>query len=206
MIITKLQNQIRKPGKISVYIDEKFVFTLSQEDIQFFGMKENCEISEEKYSFILEKLIYIKAQDQALSYLSYKKRTAFEVKEKLKDLMVSEEVIEKILSFLEKYHYIDDLDYCISYIRECKKIRPRSVFVIKMELKKRGVTDEILEKALMKEVVDEESDCLKLAEKKAKGKMDWNQKEIQKIYAFLLRKGYSYGLIRDVLKKLTNLS
>ena len=117
MVVTAIEQQKNDKSKFSIFIDGEFAFGLYAEDVLYFKLKENEIIPQEKYDFIMENLIYIKAQDTALKFLSYKSRTQKEIELKLKEKNYSENVIEKLIAFLKKYDYINEEKYCRLYFK-----------------------------------------------------------------------------------------
>ena len=118
MIVTKIQQQKKDPSKYNIYIDGEYAFALVMADIAYFKLKEDFPIDEEKYKFIINETVYIKAQSRALDFLGYKMRTEKEVRRKLQDEGYIDDVIERVIEFMKKYGYIDDLKYAQSYIRQ----------------------------------------------------------------------------------------
>ena len=75
MIVTSIKQQKKDKERYNIFIDGEFAFGLIMEDILYFKIKEGYEISEEKYNYIKDTVLYIKAQDTALKFLVYKMRT-----------------------------------------------------------------------------------------------------------------------------------
>lgn len=201
MIVTDIVPQKKNSNRYSVYIDGEFAFGLVMQDILYFKLKENHEISEKTYTFIRDHLIYVKAQDVALNYIGYKMRTTAEVYHKLKSLEYSEDVIEKVQEFLEKYHYTDDLQYSKSYIKNRQRSNPRSCYALKFELRQKGVKDSVIEQALALEQPDEYEAVLRLLKKKVKSVENLDEKGKKRIFGFLQRRGYSYDIIKEALQE-----
>ena len=202
MVVTKIEQQKRDESKYNVFIEDKFVFSLIMQDVLFFKLKENCEISEETYTYIKDMVVYVKAQDKALKYLGYKKRTEKEIIKKLRKYEYDEEIIDKVLEFLRKYDYVNDCEYAESYIRQVNRLNPKGAMGIRHKLKEFGVSDENIEKALLNEEFEELDEVIKVLEKKIGDKRSLNLRENKKIQEFLLRRGFSYGIIKDAFKKL----
>ena len=166
-------------------------------------MKQGEEISQEKYDFIQNELIYIQAQDIALHYIAYKMRTEQEVRKKLFEKEYTEYIIERVIHFLIEYHYIDDMKYCKSYIKQRLQCNPKGVYVLKMELKQRGIKQSIIDKAIENSDVDELNDAIKLLQKKCLYLDDIDEKNKKRLFAFLQRRGYSYDIIKEAFAYVT---
>ncbi len=196
MTVTKIEQQKKDKSRYSVYVDGEFAFGLIMEDILYFRLKEGEEIPREKYEYIMDTTVYIKAQDTAVRYLGYKMRTRREVENKLREAQYPDGLIERVIDFLIKYDYINDELYCKKYIKETLKLRPKGIFLIKQELKARGVKEEIIDEALNEAEIDEEALAQRLLVKKYEDFAAMDKKELAKVYAFLQRKGFSYGVIK----------
>lgn len=204
MIVTEIKQQKRDPGKWNIYIDHVFAFALVAQDVRYFKLEAGKEISQETYDFIQRNLVYIKAQDMALRYLGYKMRTKAEVRHKLEEGDFSEETIEKVLEFLEKYGYCDDCAYARAFIQERLRLHPKGVYALKLELRQRGIDEKIVEEALADTDVNEVEDALRWIEKKTKGILPKEEKEKQRLFAFLQRKGYGWDVIKEAFSLFQN--
>lgn len=203
MIITAITQQKNNKDRYSVFIDDNFAFGLIMQDIVYFKLKQGEEISQEKYNFIQNELIYIQAQDIALHYIAYKMRTEQEVRKKLFEKEYTEYIIERVIHFLIEYHYIDDMKYCKSYIKQRLQCNPKGVYVLKMELKQRGIKQSIIDKAIENSDVDELNDAIKLLQKKCLYLDDIDEKNKKRLFAFLQRRGYSYDIIKEAFAYVT---
>ncbi len=204
MRVTNITQQKHHPERYSVFVDGKFAFGLIMQDILYFKLKEDGEISQETYDFIQDNLVYMKAQDKALHYLGYKMRTAWEIRKKLDEQEYSGEIVERVLDFLEKYDYVDDLGYCKSYIRERERLNPKGKFGLKMELRQKGVPDKIIEQALEESEVDELKGAVRLIYKKVRDLEHLDEKDKKRVCGFLQRRGYSCDIIKEAFQEAKN--
>ncbi len=203
MIITAITQQKNNKDRYSVFIDDNFAFGLIMQDIVYFKLKQGEEISQEKYNFIQNELIYIQAQDIALHYIAYKMRTEQEVRKKLFEKEYTEYIIERVIHFLIEYHYIDDMKYCKSYIKQRLQYNPKGVYILKMELKQKGIKQSIIDKAIENSDIDELNDAIKLLQKKCLYLDDIDEKNKKRLFAFLQRRGYSYDIIKEAFAYVT---
>ena len=202
MTVTDIKQQKKDKSRYSVYIDGEYAFSLIMEDILYFGLKIGEDISDSVYDYITETTLYIKAQDSALKYLGYRMRTEKEIEDRLISEDYGEEVCQKVMDFLKKYNYVNDREYCEKYIRETMKLRPKGSYLIKTELKNRGVAEEVVEEAVRRAGIDELSVAEELLEKKYEGFADMDNKELSRVYGYLQRRGFSYGVIKEAVADL----
>lgn len=201
MTVTSIEQQKKNKEKYSVFIDGNYAFSLIMQDILYFKIKEGEEIPLEKYNYIMDNLVYIKAQDTAINFLSYRMRTKKEIENKLREKDYSFEIIEKVTNFLEKYNYINDYQFAVSYVRECQKLKPKSKRMIKYELALKGIKEDIVEEAFLETDINDFENALKILNKKFKfiDKEDLKQKN--KIYNYLSSKGFGWDSIKEAYEE-----
>lgn len=140
--------------------------------------------------------------DKLVSYVLYKKRTINEVREKCKKLGFTDEYIEEIIAYLLENGYLDDEKYVMKYILEVIKLKKKSRQEIKMDLIRRGIDEQLIEKYLTEELRIFEINCAKeLAKKKYR-----SSKDILKVKKYLIGKGYSREAINNAVDSLEEIS
>jgi regulatory protein len=190
-------------GKYAVEIDGVFSFYISPETSFKNNLHEYSEIDIEKLKEIKRSESLKSAKNEALKYLSYKKRTMKEVENKLENLGYTREIIEEAILKLQELDYIDDMDYSISYIKQSQKLNPVSSERIKYNLKSKGIPNRIIESALSEIDIDEYGDAKKLLSKKYKDIENMKDLKIKrKAIRFLKYRGYS----DEIIKKCTGAS
>lgn len=203
MLVTAIMPQKRDENRYNIFIDGEYAFALPMQDILYFKLKEGQEAAEETIDFIRKNLIYIKAQDTALHFIGYKMRTVQEIRRKLAEKEFAEETIEEVIAFLEKYGYADDREYCRKYIREKLRMKPKSGYALKIELRQRGISSRIIDEVMGETEMDETGDAFRWLEKKSRGQWPLeNEKKKKQLYDFLLRKGYSYDIIGEAFQQM----
>lgn len=199
MIITKIEKQKNNNKRYSIFIDNEFAFGIDEIDLLYYKLKENEPLDNEKYEYILNKLLLKRAKDKALKYLGYKMRSKNQVIKKLQEYEFPSNVIDKVIRVLEKYNYINDEDFAKAFIKDKLNLKGHGVFKISYDLKMLGVDEEIFKKYLYDdEFINEEEKAKDLLLKKLGNKNieDLDYKEKQKIYVYLARRGFSYDSIK----------
>lgn len=186
--------------KYSVFVDGDFAFSITEADIAFFGFEIGKEITESKYNFIKEEVILTKAKNRAVAFLGGAKKTEKAVYDKLAECGYDEDVCLTVLEELKKYGYVDDLDYARSFIEDRLRLNPKGKYALKMELKQKGVSDALANLALEEAEIDESVYIKQLINKKRVDVHNMDEREHKKLVDFLLRRGYSYGIIKDTIK------
>ncbi|MBE5961628.1 MAG: regulatory protein RecX, partial [Lachnospiraceae bacterium] len=142
MIITRLEPVTKY--KTKVYLDDQFAFCLSNRDIFMHGIKEEGFLSEADYKE-LDADASKKAIVKAMNVLKQMDRTEHELRTKLKQDGFADKHIEDAISYVESFHYIDDVRYTVGYIQARKS--SKSKMQIKMGLMKKGIDDDIIRQA-----------------------------------------------------------
>lgn len=205
MTITKIEKQVNNQKRYSIYIDEKFAFGVREEDLIYFKLKENSEITEQRYNYIMEYVIYTKAKDKAYKFLGYKARSEKEVRDKLTKENYPQEIIDRIIELFKHYNYINDENYTKAYINNRIKFKPRAKRMLKYELAQKGIDSDTIENIIDSSNIDETDIAINLLQKKLKNKKDIEQKEKQRIYNYMLKRGFDYETINKAFKEVLNL-
>lgn len=195
MIITKLEKCNAK--KIRVYIDEEYAFIVYPQDIRIYALKEDMELSEKLYNQIMEETIIRRAKQKAMALLKKSDRTEKELYFKLKQAEYPKTAIECAIEYVKSYNYVNDdryLEQYVSYKKGTKSIR-----VMEMELKQKGLSKEQIQEQLEKEEVTDEVAIQKAIRKKIGRKENLTFEQMQKIASYLYRKGFKEEDIRTYL-------
>lgn len=203
MIITKIEKQKNNSKRYSVFLDYEFAFGIDEVDLLYFKLKENEDLTKEKYIKILNELLLKKAKDKALKYLSYKMRSEKQVREKLEQGEFPKIIIDKVIQILKKYNYINDEEFAKAFIKDKLNIKGYGFFKISYELKKYGIQEDIFVKYFQDEsFVNENKKAIELLNKKIKNIYDIDYKQKQKLYSYLARRGFSYDIINSALNSI----
>lgn len=142
--------------------------------------------------------------DKVLKFLTFRPRSELEIKTYLQKKEIKEELKEKIWAKLMDLNLINDKDFTAWWIEQRSGRRPKGRNILVMELKQKGVAEEIVEE-LLKESRKPDNE-VQLAEKivlkllpKLKDLPFWEAK--RKLYEALARRGFSYSIVEDVIAK-----
>jgi len=205
MEVTDIVEKTKSRSKI--FIDDEFAFVLYKGELRIYKIKKNQEISESVYDEIMEKVLPKRAKLRCMNLLKSRSYTEKQLSDKLKQGDYPQKSIIEAIEYVKAYHYVNDLQYAKDYYEYQKEFRSRQR--IKQDLIHKGITKEILEEifsASDMENQDEEfqdlevEQILKLLKKKKYDESISTYDDKRKIYAFLLRKGFSSDKIQHVMK------
>jgi regulatory protein len=136
----------------------------------------------------------------ALHFLSYRIRSEKEVRDKLKTKQVDPQTLEKVIAKLKEKKFINDEEFARMWIENRNRFKPRSLRLIKFELKNKGIDNDLINSLINDSgfVVQSDLDSAKkLIEKKIEKFKNLPEQEIyQKLGRFLASKGFNWDTIK----------
>ncbi len=139
-------------------------------------------------------------------YLSIRNRSEKEIRDYLKKKNASDEVVEHIVELLKKQKFINDEVFARAWVSYRGRISPRGRHLLRIELKQKGISKEIIDKILIEEIEDLPDDLMQakqIIEKRIERLQGQPRQEIyNKVGGFLMRRGFGF----DIAKKAIDLS
>lgn len=192
------QMQEGSSGRCTVIFDNGEEFEFSKEELCAFHISPQKTYSENQLAAILDKVTCERAKEKVIRYVTFSKKTGRQVFDKIVNLGFETDIAEQLVQELTEKEYIDDREYCRSYVRQAIGTKAYSINRIKMELRQKGVGEAVIEEVLNEFSADDTNAARTLLNKKlrAGGEKDYN-----KLYSFLMRKGFSGETVRKVLQE-----
>ncbi len=198
MVITKLEALGKNRSR--VFIDEELAFVLYRGELSRYQIREGEELSEANYREITEVVLKKRARLRCMNLLKSRDRTEYQLRVKLSQGDYPQEIIEDAIQYVKSYRYVDDVAFASRYIEFRQESKNRQILI--QELRQKGISKEDIQAAFdEKEPVDESEMIRKWIEKKRIDPETAEPKEKQKLYQFLLRKGFSYSEISKVIRE-----
>lgn len=200
MTVTEIEEMSKSRSR--VFVDGEFAFVLYKGELRLYHICVGQEISREDYDAIWNEVLPKRAKLRAMNLLKSREYTAGQLHDKLKAGGYPEQIIQIAIDYVKGFHYIDDLRYAVEYIADHEDVRSRRR--IEQDLLRKGIEREALEKAWMVweeqgGSQDEQAMIRALLAKRKYDPENTDRKEQQKLYGFLLRKGFSGEQIRKAL-------
>jgi regulatory protein len=196
-VITGIAVQKRNPKRVNIYLDGEFAFGLST--IVAAWLQVGQKISEEKASQLCQEDGLEVAYQSALKFLNYRARTNKEISQKLEEKGFSPLQVQQVTQKLIDAGLVEDTRYAQLWVENRNEFHPRSQRLMRLEMKQKGIEEATIESAL-----GDSADDAELATRAAKQQLrkyshlDWPEFR-QKLGAFLMRRGFSYGTIAPVV-------
>jgi regulatory protein len=197
--ITAIEPQRKNPQRVNVYLDGEFAFGLSR--LVAAWLKVGQEISDEKIAGLKADDELETTYQKALHFLSYRPRSAAEVRQNLTKRDIPETVVEATILRLQRAGWVDDAAFARAWVENRSEFRPRSKSALRVELRRKGLEDELI-RSVLDGQVDEESLALDAARKYLRrvAGLEWPEFR-RKLGGFLARRGFSYSTLSPVVSK-----
>ncbi len=189
----------KKNNRLSLYIDGRFAFTISEDDYISMNLYDNPVLTEDTIDYIKNTLNFCEAKSLAVRYLSMKLRTEKEVRVKLNDEGYDSVCTEQVIDELKAIGYINNKLYAQKYVFDRSKLKPLSKKRMKQELQAKGIPGDIADEVLNDWRIEDNFVAESLLKRKF-GKYDLtDEKILKKAYMFLLHRGFSHDTIKEAL-------
>lgn len=197
MKVTAIKQQEKLKGRYSIFVDEKYAFSLSDTALLDAKLFTGQELTEQELKEYKELSADDKIYGLVLRYLAIRPRSKWEIETYLQRKHSPPPLQEKILNKLSINGFINDEAFAQSWIESRRLLKPISRRRLQLELRQKHVADEIIDEVLGADETDELSVLHDLVIRKRK-QTKYQDKE--KLMAYLSRQGFSYGDIKTVLE------
>ena len=178
-----------KKGRRKVLLDDGTVWILYTGEIRDCKLKAGMDISEDVYNNIEFDILQKRAVKRAMHLLEKMDMTEKKLRDKLLQGEYPESAINEAISYVKKFHYLDDSRYAANYVQSYQNVRSQKR--IRMDLISKGVAKETIEQSLAHMYEADEREMIsKLLKKKGYHLDTADTAEKRKIYAFLVRRGF----------------
>lgn len=182
--------------KVKICLDNGDTFILYKGEANKLSLFENEVFDDVKYQQIMNDILGKRATKRAMHLLERQERTEKQLRDKLQQNDYPKQCIEQAIAYVKSYHYVDDCRYASVYIRYHQEKESRQKLTQKLMM--RGISREIIEKAMAEEfVVDECAQIEELLRKRGFDPESADDTIRRKTIQFLIRKGFK---TRDIFR------
>ena len=203
--------RIVKKGKndVAIYFDNDSMLFLAVEVFLKSGLKKGDDISDDRFSFLIEQNKFFHIKQRAFRLLGRRQHASIELRRKLWNKDYEQKLIDKVIEDLQKNGYLDDQEFIRAFVAEKSKTKNWSTKKIKSELLKRGIDSKLADRMLNGQTVESDfENAMNLAKKKFEilNKRNFEPKELRnKLSTYLFSKGFEYELIKEVCDELIDI-
>jgi regulatory protein len=196
MKITAIKQQVKRAGRYSIFVDEKYTFSLSENALLDQKIRIGQEVSPAELQDFKDASKLDKAYNLTLSYVARRPRSEWELRDYFRRKDIDEDAGEQILARLKNFGYIDDAKFARSWVENRRLLKPVSRRRLMLELRQKHVADDIVRQILEDDETTDSDTLVQLVERKRKQS---RYQDDTKLMQYLVRQGYSYSDVKSVL-------
>jgi len=164
------------------------------------GLTVGRELTEDELSDIARLDMFYRTQNAALNLLSYRPRSESEVKSRLIRRGFTADQIDAVLLRLREQGFIDDAGFAGLWAENRREFSPRSRFLTRMELRRKGVANEVIEVAVAG--LDDSENAYRAGTAHAR-RLSIADKNIfrKRLGDYLRRRGFDFSVVNEAVER-----
>jgi len=194
--ITAIKQQLKLQNRYSIYVDEKYSFSLSEGALLDQKIYSGQEVSAAELEAFKDTSKLDKAYGLTLAYVARRLRSEWELRDYFRRKEVDEDAGEQILERLRGFDYVSDLNFARSWVDNRRAIKSVSRRRLTQELHQKHVPDDVVRQVLE---ADETTDIDTLRQLVEKKRRQTRYQDPMKLMQYLARQGYKYDDIKQAL-------
>ena len=202
--ITSIELEQKRKDRFSVFLDKEFAFGIHRETLLKTGIAKGDDLSEKQIKEIQQFENLRAAKEKGLRLLAARPRSAKELADRLKQARYSSETIEHVLKEFDRLGLLNDAEFGKMYARSQMITKPMGQFLLRRELKFKGLKEEEIEQAVdaAYEEQSEKQVAFELALRRKK-RVEYleEMKAKKRVSDFLQRRGFNWEIISDIIEK-----
>lgn len=197
MKITDIKQQVKRQGRYSVFVDEKYTFSLSESALLEQKIHIGQEVSPAELQAFKDASRLDKAYGLTLAYVARRQRSEWELRDYFRRKEIDEDASEQIMGRLKNFGYVDDLKFARSWVENRRLLKPVSRRRLMGELRQKHIADDVVRQVLEEDEITDRDTLMDLVARKRK---QTRYQDDQKLMQYLGRQGYNYDDIKSVLR------
>ncbi|MFC2056363.1 regulatory protein RecX [Chloroflexota bacterium] len=199
--ITALRVGRGRGKRVNIFLDGEFAFSLEVEVAAKERLQVEQVLSAEQIEALAKSDHLHHCFNAATHYLSYRPRSEPELRERLNQRGFSADNVETVITRLKEQGLVDDMAFAQFWKDNRESFSPRSQWLTKLELRRKGVADTIIDQVV--NAIDDEDSAYRAALKKARilSPSDY-QNFRRRLGEYLRRRGFSYEVINHTAERL----
>jgi len=199
--ITALRWGRGRGKRVNIYLDGRFAFSLDAEVVVKEGLKVGQELVTDQIEALARSDKFRRCLNAATRYLGYRPRSEFELRERLGRGGFDSGSVEAVLGRLREQGLVDDVDFAQFWKDNRQSFSPRSRSLTRLELRRKGVAEEIIDQVVSGVSDDDSAYRAALSRARRLPAADWESFR-RRLGGYLKRRGFSYGVINNTVEQL----
>lgn len=199
MKITSIKQQVKRADRYSIFVDEKYSFSLSESELITSGVHSGQELTTGELDKYKERSKLDKIYGLVLNLVARRPRSERELRDYLRRKKHDEDTTQTILNKLSKSGLLDDSDFAKRWVENRRLLKPVSKRRLVQELRQKDIASEIIEQVLAEDDTTDRETLKDLIERKRK---QTKYQDDTKLMQYLARQGFGYDDIKTTLQEL----
>jgi len=194
-----------KPGKtrekrINIFLDGKLAVGILAEVALKEGLKVGQELTESRLETLAGLDRFQRCHNAAIRFLGYRPRSEAEIRQRLQRRGFDSACLEKTIARLKVQGLIDDIAFARFWKDNRQEFSPRSKRLTKLELQRKGLSQEAIEQVIGE--LDDGENAYRAALNRARRLTEPDYQIFRRHLAgYLGRRGFSYSVIDETTKR-----
>ncbi|HEX8182753.1 MAG TPA: RecX family transcriptional regulator [Candidatus Saccharimonadales bacterium] len=197
MKISAIKQQIKLQHRYSIYVNDKYAFSLSEGALLDQKIYIGQEVTPEQLVTYKDTSKLDKAYGLTLAYVARRLRSEWELRDYFRRKDIDEDAGDQILDKLRKFGYVSDLNFARSWVDNRRAIKSVSRRRLMQELRQKHVPDTVVQQVLEDDPTTDSDTIRQLINKKRRQS---RYQDPTKLMQYLARQGYGYDDIKQALK------
>jgi len=213
--ITKMAPGVRDPNRVNVFLDGRFAFSLDVAQVVELGVKVDQVLDAKRLKELQDASEFGKLYQRTLEWVLTRPHSIRETRDYLRRRQIKrrqlnrqrereekkplaeirDDMMELVVERLIAKGYLNDEKFAAYYIENRYVRRGISHKRLKMELQKKGIETDTINRLLSLEARDEDEEIMKMIAKKRKKYDDY------KLVNYLVRQGFSFQMAKEAVEK-----
>ncbi|HEY92982.1 MAG TPA: regulatory protein RecX [Dehalococcoidia bacterium] len=186
--------------RVNIFLDGKFAFSLEAEVVVSEGLQVEQELSTGQIESLAGSDHFHRCFNAAAHYLSYRPRSESELRERL-HRRGFDDSIEMVITKLKEKGLVDDVAFAQFWKDNRESFSPRSRWLTKLELRRKGVANDIIDEVV--DTVDDDNNAYRAALDKTRSlSLSDYQGFRRRLGEYLKRRGFGYEVINHTIEQL----
>lgn len=200
MKITAIKQQVKNPERVSVFVDGKYSFSLTLDELLEQRLKKDIELDKPRIKALQKLSADGKLRLRMLNWLLIRPHSTKEFRDHLRQKKVEPDQVEALEVDFTKRGYLNDESFAKWFILQ-RQAKHKSTRAITAELRAKGVSQDTIQNIATHEgkLLDSDTNREALTAILNKLSMRPRYQEKEKLIRHLMSKGFSYSDIKSAL-------
>jgi len=198
--ITALRVSRGRRKRVNIFLDGKFAFSLEAEVVAKEGLQVEQVLSADQIEALASADQFHRYLNAAVHYLNYRPRSESELRGRLRQRGFDGDTQEAVIAKLKEQGLVDDMAFAQFWKNDRQSFSPRSQWLTKLELKRKGVANDIIDQVV--NAIDDDDSAYRAALSKARSLPQSDYQGFRRrLGGYLQRRGFSYAVINHTVEQ-----